>query len=144
MSNPLEAPVTVTLPFRPDLVDLRSLTDRWRIRLDGERLPMILGRRGSVSAHDRTILCVYVAGRGVLPKLLRSLPAGWRRHQIGDYEANLLAPVADLDRACTVIRAYRRRHLSPEAVAAKTEQLRKVRAARVAGEFRGQSGPTPC
>jgi hypothetical protein len=112
-----------SLRTRPDLVDLRTLTDRWRVRRDtrGEDrgltpdpVPMIPGRRGHVEAFDLTTLCVYVTGRGVLPKLLRALPAGWRRHQIGDFEANILVPVADLDRACTVVRAYRRRKLSPE------------------------------
>lgn len=103
----------VTVRGRPDLVDLRGVTDRWRVRRDAEGLPAIRGRRGHVEAHDLTTLCVYVTGRGVLPKLLRELPPGWRRHQIGDDEANLLAPVADLDRAATIVRAYRRRKLSP-------------------------------
>ena len=93
---------------RPDLLDLRTLTDRWRVRRDEEGLPVILGRRGSVSAHDLLTLCVYVrAGRRVLLALLRDLPAGWRRYQIGDEEANLLAPVADLDLACRIVRARR-------------------------------------
>jgi len=99
---------------RPDLVDLRALTDTWRIRRDTEGLPMIPGRRGNVSAHDLTTLCVDVHGRHYLLKLLRALPAGWRCHQVGDDEANLLAPLADLDLACRMVRAYRRRRLSEE------------------------------
>ena len=138
-----------SLRSRPDLVDLHALTDRWRVRRDTrgaergltlDNLPIILGRRGHVSAHDLTTLCVYVTGR-TLPRLLRELPAGWRRHQVGDGEANLLARLEDLDRACEVVRAYRRRKLSPEDIAAKTERLRKVREARVAGHFRGQDAP---
>jgi hypothetical protein len=96
---------------RPDLVDLRTLTEAWRIRRDTEGLPVIPGRRGNVSAHDLATLHVYVHGRHYLLKLLRVLPAAWRRHQIGDDEANLLAPVADLDLACRTVRAYRRRRL---------------------------------
>jgi hypothetical protein len=42
----------VSVLGRPDLVDLRTLTEAWRIRLDTEGLPMIPGRRGNVSAHD--------------------------------------------------------------------------------------------
>jgi hypothetical protein len=113
--------MTVTLKSRPDLVDVRSLTDRWRIRRDTrgadrgltpDNVPIVPGRRGHVSAHDLTTLGVYVSGR-TLPALLRNLPPGWRRHQIGDREATLLVPVADLDRAAGVVRAYRRRKLSP-------------------------------
>jgi hypothetical protein len=129
----------MTLKSRPDLVDLRTLSARWRVRRDEEGLPVIPGRRGNVSAQDLTTLCVYITGR-TLPALLRSLPPGWRRHQIGDQEANLLAPIADLDRAAEAVRAYRRRKLSPEDIAAKTERLRKARAAREAGHFGGKSG----
>jgi hypothetical protein len=71
---------------RPDLVDLRTLTEAWRVRQATEGLPVIPGRRGNVSAHDRTTLCVYVRGRHGLLKLLRALPAGWQRHQVGDVE----------------------------------------------------------
>ena len=99
---------------------------------------MIPGRRWSVSAYDLTRLCVYVTGRGVLPKLLRTLPAGWRRHQVGDTKANLLAPVTDLDRAATVVRAYRRRKLSPEAAEAAAGRLRNARWAPVAGQLQHQ------
>ena len=99
---------------RPDLVDLRTLTDVWRIRRDSEGLPVIPGRRGHVTAHDRIIVSVFVRGRAYMLKVLRTLPAGWRRHQIGDDEANLLAPLADLDLACRTVQAYRRRRLSEE------------------------------
>lgn len=122
------ATVAATVRGRPDLVDLRALTDRWRVRLDAERLPLIPGRRGNVSAHDLTTLCVHVTGRRPLLALLRNLPAGWRRHQVGDDEANLLAPVADLDRAAEVVRARRRRRLLPEqrrAVAARLGNARR-------------------
>jgi hypothetical protein len=99
-----------TLRARPDLLDLRTVTARWRVRTHAEdRMPEIPGRRGNVQACDLTRLCVYVTGRVSLRKVLRELPAGWRRHQIGDDEANLLAPAADLDLACRLVRAYRRR-----------------------------------
>jgi hypothetical protein len=121
----MTAPMTVR--GRPDLLDLRGLGDRWRVRLDAERLPVILGRRGNVSAHDRATLGVCVAGRRLLLALLRALPAGWRRHQVGDDAANLLAPVADLNRAAEVVRAYRRRRLSPEQRRAVADRLRTAR-----------------
>jgi hypothetical protein len=103
---------------RPDLLDLRDLTTAWRIRRDtrgAERglavddVPIIPGRRGNVTAHDRGTLCVYLRGRRHLASVLRELPVGWRRHQVGDDEANLLAPSGDLDLAARVVRAYRRR-----------------------------------
>lgn len=94
---------------RPDLADLHELAQCWRIRRDSEGLPAIPGRRGHVSAHDLETLAVYVTGRRYLARVLRELPPGWRRHQIGDDEANLLAPLTDLDLACRVVRAYRRR-----------------------------------
>jgi len=139
---------TTTLKSRPDLVDLRSLTDRWRIRRDArgedrglipDNVPMIPGRRGHIEAADLTTLGVYVTGRGILPKLLRALPAGWRRHQVGDHEANLLAPLTDLDQACRVVRAFRCRKLSPEAAAAGAERFRKARESHVAGQLQRQN-----
>jgi len=107
-----------TLRSRPDLVDLRPSTEGWRVRRDSEGLPVIPGRRGSVSAHDQDTLCVHVRGRRLLLRLLRQLPDGWRRHQVGDDEANLLVPAGDVDRACRVVRAYRRPRLSKEQRAA--------------------------
>lgn len=104
----------VTQASRPDLVDLRTLTTLWRIRLDSEQLPIIPGRWGHVSAHDLKTLCVYIAGSRHVRALLRRLPSGWRRHQVGDNEANLLAPLQDLDMACQEVRARRRPVLSPE------------------------------
>lgn len=86
---------------RPDLVDLRTLTDRWRVRRDGEGLPVTPGRRGSVSPHDLTTLCVYVHGRPSLLKLLPEFPAGWRRHKVGDDEANLRGALFYLNPAAT-------------------------------------------
>jgi hypothetical protein len=59
----------IALKSRPDLVDLRSLTDRWRVRRDrrGEDralvpdpVPLIPGRRGHVEAYALTTLCVFV------------------------------------------------------------------------------------
>lgn len=112
------------MPPRPDVVDLRILTDRWRVKRDGEGQPVILGRRGAVSAHETGTLCVLVRGRRFLLGVLRGLPGGWRRHQVGDDEANLLAPLADLDRACELVRAYRRRQLTDEQRAALAERAR--------------------
>ncbi|MGH7393385.1 MAG: hypothetical protein ACREM3_28610 [Candidatus Rokuibacteriota bacterium] len=115
---------------RPDLVDLHSLTDRWRIRRDEEGLPVIPGRRGWVAAHDFETLCVHVTGRPYLLRVLRSLSTGWRRYQVGDDEANLLAPVADLDLACGLVRALRRPVLSEERRAALAAQGRRLAAAK--------------
>ena len=66
---------------------------------------------------------MHVEGRRVLLALLRALPARWRRRQVADEEANALAPVADLDRAAEVVRAYRRRRLSPEQRSAAAARL---------------------
>jgi len=103
---------TALLPARPDLVDLRVLTVRWRLRRDAEGLLVIPGRRGHVAPHDRTALEVYLEGGRFVRAVLRVLPAGWRRHQVGDDEAAVLAPVADLELACRLVRAYRRRRLT--------------------------------
>ena len=99
---------------RADLVDLHALTDRWRIRRDSEGLLVIPGRRGWVAAHAIETLCVHVMGRATVRKVLRALPGGWRRHQIGDDEANLLAPVGSLDHACEVVKAFRQRRLTAD------------------------------
>jgi hypothetical protein len=113
---------------RSDLVDLGNLTEHWRVRRDSEHLPVIPGRRGWVSAHDRHTLCTHVRGRRLVLALLRDLPAGWRQHQVGDHEANVLVPVGDLDRACRIVRAYRRPRLS--------EKQRAAVSARAASNFR--------
>ncbi|HXG77511.1 MAG TPA: hypothetical protein VNJ53_13175 [Gaiellaceae bacterium] len=129
------------LPHREDLVDLRTVTTRWRIRLDAERLPVIPGRRGSVGAHDRTTLVVYLRGRRVVRRALEALPLGWRRHQIGDDEANLLAPLGDLDRAAELVRAYRRRRVSPDQRRRSAERMRA--AVERLREASGASGRLP-
>jgi hypothetical protein len=113
---------------RPDLADLRAMTRHWRIRRDSEGLQCIPGRRGSVSAYDRDTLCMHVRGRRLLLGVLRLLPANWTRHQTGDDEANILAPISDLDRACRIVRAYRRPRLS--------EEQRSAVSARAASNFR--------
>ena len=143
--------MTITPRSRPDLVDLRALTDRWRVRFDArgadraltpDPVPTIPGRRGHVEAFDLTTLCVYVTGRRFLLALLRALPAGWRRHQVGDDEANLLAPVADLDRAAEIVRAYRRRRLTPEQRSEVAARLGAARRAPVGGPFAARKSTT--
>jgi hypothetical protein len=99
---------------RLDRVDLAPLAEQWRLRRDEEGLQVIPGRRGHVAAHDLAALCVYFRGARLVRKALRQLTPGWRRHQTGDTEANVLALVADLDLACRLIGAYRRRRLSEE------------------------------
>lgn len=118
---------------RPDLLDLHALSGRWRVRRDSEGLPVIPGRRGWVAPHDRETLCVHVAERRHVLALLRSLPAGWRRHQLGEDEANVLAPAADLDRACQTVRAYRRRR--------KSGGRDFVAVHAVEGHFKGEESP---
>jgi hypothetical protein len=131
---------------RPDLLDLRDLTTVWRIRRDtrgadrglaSDNVPIIPGRRGNVTAHDRETLCVYLRGRRHLARVLRELPAGWRRHQVGDDEANLLAPVSDLDRAADIVRAYRRPRLTDEQRAVLSERARQAKL----GQFRALNAP---
>jgi hypothetical protein len=84
---------------------------------------LIPGRRGHVEAHDLVTLSVYVSGRPYLLRVLRALPDGWRRHQVGDHEANLLAPADDLETACRVVRAYRRPRLTDEQRTARLARL---------------------
>lgn len=95
-------------------MDIRTITNKWRIGKDSERLPIIVGRGGHISAHDLETICVYIAGKYRIYFVLRKMPGGWIRHQIGDEEANILAPVSDVDIAAKFIKAYKRRHLSPE------------------------------
>lgn len=129
------------MPPRPDLVDLRTLTDRWRVRRDKEGRPVIPGRRGAVSVHEAGILCVHVRGRRFLLRALQGLLADWRRYQIGDDEANLLAPVTDLDRACELVRAYRQRHLSEDHKARLLAAGRPFQASRADESNEGVSAP---
>jgi len=98
---------------------------RFRVLADPEGFPIIPGRLGQIEYHDGHELAVYTDRPRLLPKL-RTIP-GVRRHQTGDQEMRALFPVEALDQVAGVIRARRRRVLSPEA-ARKRSGLATVRA----------------
>src|SRR5262249_46499384 len=98
---------------------------RFRVVADPEGFPAIRGRFGSIEYHDGEVLAVYTDRPRLFAKLW-AIPAV-RRHQTGDQETRALFPVEALDQPAGVIRARRRRVLSPEA-ARKRSGLATVRA----------------
>ena len=93
---------------------LRSLAGPLRLRVtrDREGWPIIPGRLGQIEYHDGVELAVYTDR----PRLFAKLWAiqGVRRHQTGDDEMRALFPPEALEPVAGVIRARRRRSLSPE------------------------------
>jgi hypothetical protein len=106
---------------------LRALAAPFRFRVvaDPEGFPAIPGRFGSIEYHDGQVLAVYTDRPRLFAKLW-AIP-GARRHQTGDQEMRALFPPEALDQVAGVIRARRRRVLSPEA-ARKRSGLATVRA----------------
>jgi hypothetical protein len=94
---------------------LRALArpQRFRVVADAEGFPSIAGRLGQVEWHDGRDLAVYTNRPRLFPKLW-AIP-GVRRHQTGDQEMRALFPPEALEQVAGVIRARRRRVLSPEA-----------------------------
>lgn len=85
---------------------------RFRVQLDVEGFPRIPGRYGQIEWFDGNDLAVYTDR----PRLFAKLWAisGVRRHQTGDTEMRAVFPAEALEKVAGVIKARRRRTLSPD------------------------------
>jgi len=104
---------------------LRALAKPYRLRVqvDAEGFPFIPGRYGQIEWHcdgancwscalpGQLALAVY-SGRPRLFEKLWAIP-GVRRHQTGDREMRAVLPPDALEQVALVIKARRRRSLSP-------------------------------
>src|SRR5437870_10477926 len=105
---------------------LRALAKPYRLRVqvDAEGFPFIPGRYGQIEWHcdgancwscalpGQLALAVY-SGRPRLFEKLWAIP-GVKRHQTGDTEMRAVFPPEALEQVASVIKARRRRTLSPE------------------------------
>ena len=93
---------------------LRTLAKphRFRIQADAEGFPIIPGRYGHIEWFDGAELAVY-SDRPRLFTKLWAIP-GLRRRQTGDREMRAVFPVEAVERVASVIKARRRRTLTPE------------------------------
>jgi hypothetical protein len=96
------------------MAQLRSVAKPYHLRVavDAEGFPVIPGRYGQVEWFDGVDLAVY-SDRPRLFARLRAIP-GVRRHQTGDTEMRAVFPPECLQQVAQVIKARRRRTLSPE------------------------------
>lgn len=85
---------------------------RFRVEFDGEGFPMIPGRYGRIEWFDGNDLAVYT-DRPRLFARLWAIP-GVRRHQTGDTEMRAVFAPEALQQVARVIKARRRRALSPD------------------------------
>jgi hypothetical protein len=120
---------------------LRSLAEPLRLKVvsDAEGYPVVRGKYGDIEWHhaEGKYLAGYTAGRKDRLGRLLSLP-GVIRQQVGDHEVRVLFPVGDLPKVAEVLRARRRRQMSPEHVAALRAGLaRHARQAPSAGPESG-------
>ena len=86
---------------------------RFRVVADAEGFPMIPGRYGQIEWTGGPNLAVYTNHPRFFQKLW-AIP-GVSRHQTGDHEMRAIFPPEALEQVAAVIRARRRRTLSPEA-----------------------------
>lgn len=95
--------------------ELRTLAKslRFRVQLDVEGFPLIPGRYGQIEWFDGDDLAVYTNRPRLFAKLW-AIP-GVRRHQTGDSEMRAVFPPEAVEQVAAVIKARRRRTLSPEA-----------------------------
>lgn len=93
---------------------LRALAKphRFRVQLDVEGFPVISGRYGQIEWFDGESLAVYTTRPRLFEKLW-AIP-GVRRHQTGDAEMRAVFPPEALEQVAAVVKARRRRTLSPE------------------------------
>ena len=97
---------------------------RLRVRVDAEGFPFIPGRYGQIEWHCDGVNCwscllpgqVALAVYSHRPRLFEKLWAipGVTRHQTGDTEMRAVFPPEALEQIAQVIKARRRRSLSPE------------------------------
>jgi hypothetical protein len=85
---------------------------RLRVVIDAEGFPVIPGRYGQVEWFDGVDLAVYT-DRPRLFARLWAIP-GVTRHQTGDTEMRAVFPPECLQRVAQIIKARRRRTLSPD------------------------------
>ena len=90
----------------------RAQPSRFRVKLDAEGFPIIPGRYGQIEWFDGRDLAVYT-NRPRLFEKLWAVP-GVKRHQTGDTEMRAVFPPEALEQVAAVIRAKRRRELTPE------------------------------
>ena len=95
---------------------------RLRVQVDAEGFPFIPGRYGQIEWHCDGVNCWSCALPGQLalavytdrPRLFEKLwIPGVRRHQTGDSEMRAVFPPDSLELVALVIKARRRRSLSP-------------------------------
>src|SRR5437762_8437726 len=93
---------------------LRALAKpyRFRVQADVEGYPVIAGRYGQIEWFDGHDLAVYTNRPRLFAKLW-SIP-GARRHQTGDTEMRAVFAPDALEQVALVIKARRRRSLSPD------------------------------
>jgi len=120
----------------------------WRVKRDecrDEYIPL-RGRTGldsggldHVYALSRTRLGVWLSGRQILQRVrtLQGRLSGLLVEQLGDGEAILSAPVAELDTLCRAVKARRRRQVS------QGERQRLQRMGRIATIAKAPSNGTP-
>jgi len=103
----------------------------YRVILDQEGWPHVRCRNGWIEYHDGTLLAAYTD----MPRLGRRLLAipGVQRHQAGDDETRILFEPTLLPIVAAVLRAPRRRVLSPEQ-ATRMRLSRTLNAASLAQE----------
>jgi hypothetical protein len=92
------------------------------VKRDKEQYAEIPGKYGFVYNYSPTQLAVYVNSL-----VLKSrLPKAWKVIQNGDFEKTALIPDLDLDRACTLIQAQKKRQYTPEALARLKEHGKNI------------------
>ena|SRR3989442_13659281 len=94
---------------------LRELAEphRLRVQADAEGFPVIPGRYGQIEWFDGQDLAVY-SNRPRLFEKVWAIP-GVKRHQTGDHEMRAIFPPEALEQVAGVLKARRKRTLSPEA-----------------------------
>ena len=135
------------LPQHRAVERLRVLAKPYRLRVqvDAEGFPVVPGRYGQIEWHCDGVNCWSCALPGQLalavscdrPRLFEKLWAipGVKRHQTGDTEMRAVFPPDALEQVAGVIKARRRRSLSP----AEARRLGMKTAYRVTSQTREPS-----
>ena len=89
-------------------------------------LAMIPCRHGHVYPHGGELLAASTDRRGAISKRLSILP-GVRLLQDGDDGVNVVFHIKDFDAVAAILKPRRRRQLTPEQKAERTERLRQYR-----------------
>jgi hypothetical protein len=93
-------------------------------RIDDPWLQIVPCQHGRVYPHGGNMLTAATNGRGPIIKKLLAVP-GAKMWQDGDDGANILFPVEQFEDVAKLMRARRRRRLSPEQRAKAVERLAK-------------------